>query len=85
MFIVLRDDSSLLVRRRLAMGLVQCLPILVLIEELGMEPSDQNFSVIDESHPLNTQKFDHKTVTKHLRAEVGRALILRECIMSVML
>ncbi|EFP77426.2 uncharacterized protein PGTG_03382 [Puccinia graminis f. sp. tritici CRL 75-36-700-3] len=85
MFMVLRDDSSLLVRRRLAMGLVQCLPILVLIEELGMEPSDQNFSVIDESHPLNTQKFDHKTVTKHLRAEVGRALILRECIMSVML
>ncbi|KAA1114250.1 hypothetical protein PGT21_001821 [Puccinia graminis f. sp. tritici] len=85
MFMVLRDDSSLLVRRRLAMGLVQCLPILVLIEELGMEPSDQNFSVIDESHPLNTQKFDHKTVTKHLRAEVGRALILRECILSVML
>ncbi|WAQ86369.1 hypothetical protein PtA15_7A95 [Puccinia triticina] len=30
-------------------------------------------------------KFNHKTVTKHLRAEVGRALILRECIMSVML
>ncbi|KAI7963119.1 hypothetical protein MJO28_001213 [Puccinia striiformis f. sp. tritici] len=85
MFIVLRDDPSLLVRRRLAMGLVQCLPILVLIEELGMEPSDHNFSVIEESHPVNTQKFDHKTVTKHLRAEVGRALILRECIMSVML
>ncbi|PLW33747.1 hypothetical protein PCASD_12510 [Puccinia coronata f. sp. avenae] len=50
-----------------------------------MEPSDHTFSVIDESHPINTQKFDHKTVTKHLRAEVGRALILRECIMSVML
>ncbi|KAI9604502.1 hypothetical protein KEM48_000737 [Puccinia striiformis f. sp. tritici PST-130] len=55
MFIVLRDDPSLLVRRRLAMGLVQCLPILVLIEELGMEPSDHNFSVIEESHPVNTQ------------------------------
>ncbi|WAR52569.1 hypothetical protein PtB15_1B1012 [Puccinia triticina] len=85
MFLVLRDDPSLLLRRRLAMGLVQCLPILVLLEEIGMEPSDHNFSVIDESHPFNSLKFNHKTVTKHLRAEVGRALILRECIMSVML
>ncbi|WAR57083.1 hypothetical protein PtB15_8B128 [Puccinia triticina] len=38
--------------------------------------------VIDKSHPFNSLKFDHKTVTKHLRAEVGRAVILRECIID---
>lgn len=86
MFIVMRDDPSLLVRRRLAMGLVQCLPILVLIEELDLQPSDHGLSVIEgPREPNSLNKFDHKIVTKHLRVEVGRALILRECIMSVML
>ncbi|MBW0488935.1 hypothetical protein O181_028650 [Austropuccinia psidii MF-1] len=87
MFLVMRDDQSLLVRRRLAMALVQCLPILVFAEELGGEPTKQGFSVLDkpDDHANTKSKLDQKAITKHLRVEVGRALILRECIMSVML
>lgn len=87
MFLVMRDDQSLLVKRRLATGLVQCLPILVLMEELAVEPNKAGFSVIDDPAEVAKTKarFDHKTVSKLLRAEVGRALILRDCIVSVML
>ncbi|KAH9824294.1 hypothetical protein DFH28DRAFT_1103158 [Melampsora americana] len=88
MFLVMRDDECLLVKRRLAMGLVQCLPILVLMEELAVEPKKGGYSIIDDPTEVAAKtkaKFDHKNVTKLLRAEVGRALILRDCIVSVML
>ncbi|CAH7673331.1 expressed protein [Phakopsora pachyrhizi] len=87
MFLVMREDRSLLVKRRLAQGLVQCLPILVFMEELSIESANHGLSVIEgiTVHSKNKNKFDHKSVTKQLRVEVGRALILRECIMSVML
>lgn len=88
MFLVMRDDKSLLVKRRLAMGLVQCLPILVLMEELAVEPKKGGFSIIDDPTEVAAKtkaKFDHKNISKLLRAEVGRALILRDCLVSVML
>ncbi|KAG0147815.1 hypothetical protein CROQUDRAFT_655590 [Cronartium quercuum f. sp. fusiforme G11] len=87
MFKVMQEDQSLIVKRRLASGLVQILPILVLMEELAVEPKKSGFSIIDDHNEIIKTKirFDHKNVTKALKSEVGRALILRECLVSVML
>lgn len=87
MFIVLRDDTCLLVRRRLAQGLIEVMPILVSTADLGREDEDSKGFEEDLGEQASKGKgpIDHRNVFKSLRHEVGRAVILRECISAVML
>lgn len=87
LFIVLRDDVCLLVRRRLAEGILQSLPILVATEDLGRDEDENRGFEEDLAEEAKKGKaaIDHRNVFRSLRHEVGRAVILRECISAVML
>jgi transcription initiation factor TFIID subunit 2 len=84
-FNVLRCDSSLLVRRRLAESLVECLPVLVVLEDLAAVEEARGF--IEEEGGERKPKADPNDldrILKALKKEVGKNPVLKENLLSAL-
>lgn len=83
-FSVLRSDSSMLVRRRLAQALVTHLPILVAVRDIAA-PAKETLVLEDGTEKKKDDLDVDKNVIKALRREVGRSKTLRDGLLNVLL
>jgi transcription initiation factor TFIID subunit 2 len=93
MFAVLKFDSSLLVRRRLAQSMLESIPILITTEDFvkttgGDKNDDLELLEEDPSKPKkeksNKDSNELDRVIKGLRKEIGKSVMFRECVISVL-
>jgi transcription initiation factor TFIID subunit 2 len=85
-FNVLRYDSSLLIRRRLAESFINCLPVLVVLEDLAAVEETRGF--IEEEGGERKPKadpYDMDRILKALKKEVGKNSTLKENLLSTLL
>lgn len=82
-FAVIRDDSSLLVRRRLAQSLLESLPILVSIGDLA-PPVAKGLSFEDTGSKNDADPASMEQVLKQLRNTVGKSIAYRTSLLNVL-
>lgn len=90
LFAVLCEDACLVVRRRLAEALVECLPVLVAMDDVAAIQADEPMLIEEHGRSRDagkekTDPFDMDAVMKSLRKEVGRLVMLRDCLLSALM
>lgn len=83
-FAVLRFDSSRLVQRRLAQSLVENLPVLAAMDELGGQES-AGYTEEEAKAVAKPAQQSIDSMLKALRNSVGRSIMLRDSMMAVLL
>jgi transcription initiation factor TFIID subunit 2 len=78
-FAVMREDSSRLVQRRLAQGLLESLPILAAIHDLAAPEI-----VFEEDGAQRKDKDSLSNTLKALRKKPGRSLNYRQCLLQTL-
>ena len=81
---VLRYDTSRIVQRRIAAAIVDNLPILAAMDEMHA-PESGYFEEDNHKHSNKQHNQSVDSLLKSLRNSVGRSIMLRDSIMSVML
>lgn len=79
-FSVLRDDSSRLVQRRLAQGVLESLPVLAAVQDLAAPEL-----VFEEDGATKKEKDPLAAQLKALRKKPGRSLNFRQCLLQTLM
>lgn len=83
-FAVIRDDSSLYVRRRLAQSVLESMPILVALGDLALPVRKELTFEEDVVVPEAVEPSTTESVIKLLRNSLGKSLTYRACLVSVL-
>lgn len=82
-FAVIKDDSSLLVRRRLAQSLLQSLPVLIAIGDLALPPP-KGLEFEEAGTKKSAAPSGIESVLRNLRNTVGKSIAYRTCLLEVL-
>lgn len=80
-FSVIRNDSSLLVRRRLAQSILESLPILISMGDLAV-PVKKGLAFEEEGAEKMAELSNMDQTLRQLRNTVGKSIAYRTCILD---